>query len=59
MTSLASCLSAVFTVDFEHISHLFLVFSLVTLNKKMLVELLLAENITGESYIHKPPIRYE
>ena len=59
MASLASCLSAVFTVDFEHISHLFLVFSLVTLNKKMLVELLLAENIAGECYIHKPPIRYE
>ena len=59
MTSLASCLSAVFTVDFEHISHIFLVFSLVTLNKKMLVGLLVAENIAGECYNHKPPIRYE
>ena len=33
--------SGVFIVDFEHISHLFLMFQLLTLNKKMLTGVVL------------------
>ena len=42
--------SGVFTANFEHNSHLFLVFLLLTLNRQMFVGLILQSE--RESYIH-------